>query len=92
MTLTQINVVSSKKPQTLSAGVLAVLRTTIKLETSPLDETKLCGKEDFISLPSPLEPFTQQFLTVAIETTRKPLAPNSSENSRLILTRHYQSF
>jgi hypothetical protein len=66
--IVQVDAVNAQKTQAPRAGLLAVLGVTLGRIHGVLSaESELCGKEDLVTFASPLEPFANELLAVAID-------------------------
>lgn len=67
---TKIDIIDSEQAQILIAGLLCILVRAVDLgkSSSSLNEAKLGGYEDVVSLAGAFEPFADELLAVAVET------------------------
>ena len=88
--LTQVNRVNAEKPKTLHTSLLAIRGRAIDgVCGATFDKPELGRKEDLIALSRPFEPFSQEFLVIAIETLLVWLAQSLIDIILETLTRSY---
>lgn len=68
MKVVEIDILYTKQPQTLFAGFLRILASTIQLREFSFDEAKFRGEENVGSFSGALEPSSYCLFIVVIET------------------------
>lgn len=65
---TQINRLNPQNPQTLLTSLLCILARTVQFGKLALDEAELGRQKNLVSFASPLEPLTNRFFVVIVQT------------------------
>ena len=63
-----MNILNPQDPQTLLTSLLCITARTVQFRKLALDEAELGRQKNLVSFASPLEPLTNRFFVVIVQT------------------------